>query len=201
MNHARLVDFFYEAGMLRHTPRSGYQFLGSGRESVAEHSHRTAVIGYALARLAGADPARTVLICLFHDLGEARTGDHNYVNKRYSQVFERQAIEDALCGTPFAELLELYDAHSQGAAPDAPLEARLAHDADQLDLLLNLKRELDIGNAQASRWMESVAQRLVTPLAQELAEEIRTRPHDQWWAAAVVTCQNNDVPDDKNITD
>lgn len=201
MHHDRLVDFLHEAGMLRHTPRSGYQFLGSGRESVAEHSHRTAIIGYALARLAGADPARTVLICLFHDLGEARTGDHNYVNKRYAQVFERQAMEDAINGTPFAEILEYYDAHAQGSALDAPLEARLALDADQLDLLLNLKRELDLGNSQASRWMESVAARLITPLGQELAEAIRTRPHDQWWVTAVVNCQNFDEQGDKKNAD
>ena len=54
----RLADFCNEVGMLRHTPRSGYAFLGSGRENVAEHSYRVSVLGYALARLAGADPAR-----------------------------------------------------------------------------------------------------------------------------------------------
>ena len=58
----RLTDFLNEVGMLRHTPRSGYKFLGSGRETVAEHSHRTAVIGYALAQKTGADAARTVML-------------------------------------------------------------------------------------------------------------------------------------------
>ena len=33
----RLTDFLNEVGMLRHTPRSGYKFLGSGQETVAEH--------------------------------------------------------------------------------------------------------------------------------------------------------------------
>ena len=56
----RLTDFLNEVGMLRHTPRSGYKFLGSGQETVAEHSHRTAVIGYVLAKKTGADAARTV---------------------------------------------------------------------------------------------------------------------------------------------
>lgn len=73
----RLTDFLNEVGMLRHTPRSGYKFLGSGQETVAEHSHRTAVIGYVLAKKTGADAARTVMLCLFHDLPEARTGDFN----------------------------------------------------------------------------------------------------------------------------
>ncbi|MGE4193968.1 MAG: phosphohydrolase, partial [Pseudodesulfovibrio sp.] len=34
----RIVDIFNECGMLRKTPRTGYQFLGSGSENVAEHS-------------------------------------------------------------------------------------------------------------------------------------------------------------------
>ena len=46
-----LANFFFEVGMLKRTPRTGFQFLGSGTESVAEHIFRTAIIGYTLARL------------------------------------------------------------------------------------------------------------------------------------------------------
>ncbi|MFC1823332.1 HD domain-containing protein, partial [Thermodesulfobacteriota bacterium] len=46
-----LINFFFEVGMLKKTPRTGYQFLGSGGESVAEHSFRTAIIGFALSQL------------------------------------------------------------------------------------------------------------------------------------------------------
>ena len=35
-----------------------------------------------------------VLLCLFHDIPEARTGDLNYVNKKYVKVAERKAVED-----------------------------------------------------------------------------------------------------------
>lgn len=173
----RLVAFLHEAGMLRHTPRSGYLFLGSGQESVAEHSHRTAVIGYTLARLTGADPAKTALLCLFHDLGEARTGDLNYVNQLYGKPRERDAVTDALRGTGLDEILDLWDEHHAAATP----EAILAHDADQLDLLLNLKRELDLGNPYAAHWIASAVQRLRTPLAQNLAQTIQNRDHSDWW--------------------
>ena len=78
----RITDFFHEAGHLRHTPRSGYAFLGSGSENVAEHSYRTSVIGYTLATLAGADAARVPFLCLLHNPHEARTGAFNYVNHR-----------------------------------------------------------------------------------------------------------------------
>ena len=32
-----LADLLFEAKMLKEIPRSGFQFLGAGRESVAEH--------------------------------------------------------------------------------------------------------------------------------------------------------------------
>ena len=72
---ARLTDLFFEAGMLRHTPRSGWQFLGQGKENVADHSFRVAFMSYCLAKMSGADPCHAALLGLFHDLQEARTGD------------------------------------------------------------------------------------------------------------------------------
>ena len=58
-----LANFLFEAGMLKRTPRTGFQFLGSGAESVAEHSFRTSLIGYTLAQLDDeADAGRVVLI-------------------------------------------------------------------------------------------------------------------------------------------
>ena len=178
----RLTDFFQEAGMLRHTPRTGYQFLGSGRESVAEHSYRTAVIGYALARLCGADAARTALICLFHDLGEARTGDLNYVNQRYVQTDERRAVSDAVAGTGIEqEVLSLWDEHAAGRSDEASLEGRIARDADQLDLILNLKREWDLGNPYAERWLRTAMERLRLDESRELADVIASTDHGAWW--------------------
>ncbi|MHC1741904.1 MAG: HD domain-containing protein [Syntrophobacteraceae bacterium] len=41
-----MIHFFFELGMLKKTPRSGYQFLGSGGESVADHTFRMTLIGY-----------------------------------------------------------------------------------------------------------------------------------------------------------
>ena len=44
-----------------------------------------------------------VLLCLFHDIPEARTGDLNYVNKKYVQVDERKAVEDLARTLPFGD--------------------------------------------------------------------------------------------------
>ena len=51
INFDKVADFLFEVGMLKSTPRTGYRFLGSGDASVAEHSFRTAIIGYSLARM------------------------------------------------------------------------------------------------------------------------------------------------------
>ena len=181
----RIVDLLHEVGMLKLTPRSGYNFLGSGSESVAEHSHRTAIIGYVLARLCGADAAKTAMICLFHDLGEARVGDLNYVNQRYSRPEEEEAVADAVDGTGLeAEILEFWRAHDRGRQPDAAPEERLARDADQLDLLLNLKRLSDLGNPYAMKWFDATEQRLMSDEARSLAQIIRTTDHTDWWYLA-----------------
>ncbi len=178
----RLADFFNEVGMLRHTPRTGYAFLGSGKENVSEHSYRVSVMGYVLARMCGLDPARVTFLCLFHDLHEARTGDFNYVNHRYDQCQARRALEDCVDGTGLeADVLPLWDELAAGASP----EAVLAHDADQLDLICNLKAELDKGNAFASQWLESAVKRLRSPEARELAEVVLRTDHNRWWYGRV----------------
>ena len=179
---ARLIDLIHEAGMLRHTPRSGYAFLGTGSESVAEHSYRMSVIGLVLARLAGADAGRVLELCLFHDLHEARTGDFNDVNHRYDTCRAREALADAVEGTGLED--ELLSVHDEFEARET-LEARLARDADQLDLICNLKAELDRGNAFAAQWLESAVQRLRTPWAKELAEEALAADHNRWWYGRV----------------
>ncbi len=178
MNIERLAHFLHEVGMLKRTPRSGYQFLGTGQENVAEHSFRTAVIGYVLAGLAGADQARTVFMCLFHDLHESRVGDMNYVNRMYNSTDDRQALSDALQGTGLEkEVLGLFDDLEEVES----LEAALAQDADQLDLILNLKEQQDLGNKYASKWLECAKERLRTSQGRDLGDKILEADHTDWW--------------------
>lgn len=178
----RLADLFNEAGMLRRIARSGFAFLGSGGESVAEHSFRTAIIGYALAKLSGADAALTTCLCLFHDLHEARTGDFNYVNHRYDSCDARRALADACVGTGLEDdLLGYWD---KLCANDS-LEAKIANDADQLDLICNLGEELSRGNEFAREWLDSALKRLRTDAARNMAEAILKVDPNNWWYARI----------------
>ncbi len=174
-----LANFFFEVGMLKRTPRTGFQFLGSGAESVAEHSFRTAVIGYTLAQLDGAvDVGRVLQLCLFHDIPEARTGDLNYVNKKYVVMNEPKAVADLARTLPFGEE---YRATLEEFSGRQSREALIANDADQLEMILALKEYKDLGNRYADEWYPFAVRRLKTEAAQRLAETIWTTDSTRWW--------------------
>lgn len=175
-----IVNLFNEIGMLAHTPRSGFAFLGSGEQSVAEHSYRMTLIAYCLASMVPGpvDKQKLLLMCLLHDLPEARTGDLNYVNKKYVQADEAKAIADIKGSSSFGPEFSGYlQEYNEGKT----VEAKLAHDADQLELLLVLKKESEKGNSRALQWFDRAVQRLQTQAAKTLAEEIKQTPNDSWW--------------------
>jgi putative hydrolase of HD superfamily len=174
-----IANFLFEAGMLKRTPRSGFQFLGTGAESVAEHIFRTTYIGYALGKSSqNVDVDRMIKMCLFHDLPEARTGDLNYVNKKYVEANEIKAVED-LTKTLFfgTEIRELIREFVEGKTE----EARLARDADQLEMILALKEYKDLGNKYADEWLEFSLKRLQTEPARQLAQAILETDSSLWW--------------------
>ena len=174
-----LANFLFEVGMLKRTPRTGFQFLGSGAESVAEHSFRTAMIGYTLAQMDGqADVGRVLQLCLFHDIPEARTGDLNYVNKKYVTVDEEKAVEDLARQLPFGDD---YRNTLQEFMAKQSHEALLAHDADQLEMILALKEYKDLGNRNADEWYPSAFARLQSDIAKRLAETIWDTNSTKWW--------------------
>jgi len=174
-----LINFLFEVGMLKKTPRTGYQFLGSGKESVAEHSFRMTIIGYLLSlQEPQADSMKTMLMCLFHDLHEARTGDLNYVNKRYVQIDEDKAIQDLAKGLPFSDqIVSLTREFTEGKS----VEALISRDADQLDLILSLKEQQDLGNTYAREWLHYALKRLRTEAARSMAQEILETDSTEWW--------------------
>ncbi len=174
-----IASFLFEVGMLKRTPRSGLQFLGSGSESVAEHAFRVTCIGYVLARLEpDVDEARLIKLCLLHDLHEARTGDLNYMNKKYLRADEDLAVEHMTRSLPFGE--DIRDAVGEFNSGDTR-EAALANDADQLDLILMLKEQQDLGNTYAAEWIDFALKRLKTESGKTLAGHILKTDWTHWW--------------------
>lgn len=177
----QLADFLYEVGMLQHTPRSGFQFLGSGNQTVAEHMHRASVIAFILAIMAKIDnPYRVAFMATIHDVSESRISDLNYVHQKYNQRLEDKAHSDLINSLPkniSSEIKNLIDEYEERQT----LESRLVKDADNLEWILSLKEQLDIGNERAKEWLKSAKERLKTDEARELIEYILSAKSDRWW--------------------
>lgn len=179
-----VVDLLFESHILKRIPRSGYSFLGVGRESVAEHSFVCTFIAFVMSRLVpDADVERLLGMCLLHDLAEARTGDMNYVQKRYVTADEDRAASDAFASIPFGgEWKALLDEFNHGQSR----EARLAHDADQLALMLDLKALADCGHPPPELWLQNVEKRLQTDVGKRIGESVRHTHKDEWWLKLMI---------------
>ena len=174
-----IVNLLFEARILKEIPRSGFHFLGSGRESVAEHTYLTSFVGCILAFMApDVDQLKLVQMCLVHDLSEARTGDLNYVQKRYVVADEARAMTDLTRNVPFGPYMEALFTEFREAET---LEARLAHDADQLALVLELKTLQDVGHDGPEAWLPHVMSRLKTDVAKDVARQVLETDSDGWW--------------------
>jgi putative hydrolase of HD superfamily len=101
-NLKSIANFIFEAGILAKTPRSGFAFLGSGSQSVAEHTNRMVYIGIMLSELIKKkiNKEKMIMMCLFHDFAEARVSDLNYVHQKYVRKDEERALKDAMENLP-----------------------------------------------------------------------------------------------------
>ena len=174
-----IVNLLFKARILKNIPRSGYHFLGAGKESVAEHSFSVSFIAFVMSQMEpDVDALKLIAMCLVHDLPEAKTGDLNYVQKKYVTADENKAVEDITRNLPFgsslADLINEFNA-------DRSLEAKLAHDADQLALILDLKALSDIGYDPPKKWLPFALKRLKTKTGQTLAQTIMKTEWDAWW--------------------
>ena len=177
---SQFANYLNEVGMLNRTPRSGFQFLGSGEQSVAEHMYRMLHVAFLLARMSEerVDELHLLRLVMFHDLPEARTSDHNYVNKRYVQEDLEKVLDEGTRHWPFGD--EIAACVREFEAAETPA-ARLARDADQLELLLVLKELGDLGNPHVDDWIKPLLARLKTDAGKQLAQEILATRWDAWW--------------------
>lgn len=185
----KTAEFFYELGTMRMLPRMHRQVLlqANDADNIASHSWRVAAIAWCLAELEGADPYKAAGMALFHDMEELRSGDHNWVHKRYVKVFEDEVVQDQGRGLPFEKTLQ--DARNEYKERATP-EARLVKDADLLEQLLLLREYAHAGNKEAEKWITggrehylSVLERTLTSeSAKQLAMSINETDPGAWWS-------------------
>ena len=173
------IGFLHEAGHLALQARQGWWMLGiRDPETVAEHSHRAAVVAYVLAAMEGADPDRTAVLALFHDLAETRLSDVPSIGKPYLQTADPVAVvEDQVAGMPLGAAV--VERVAEFEANDT-VEARLAREADKLELILRA-REYQAQGHDTQAWIDSSLAAMRSESGRRLAgAACELDPHD-WW--------------------
>ena len=178
-----IPKFLYEMGQLKRVKRSGWWIAGvKDPESVAEHTFRTAVIAYLLARLEGADTGRVVLMALFHDLPETRTNDAHRIVRRYAdwRDVDKKAMREQSKRLPddvANELVSFFEEFEKEVSP----EAKLARDADLLECLIQAREYQALGYHDVADWILNAQAALSTESAKKIAAECLKTDPKEWW--------------------
>jgi putative hydrolases of HD superfamily len=147
----RIADFLFEAGQLKNLPRTGWHTIRAPRESVAEHSFRVALLGYALAKMAGLGAGEESLLikaCLMHDLHEARIGDLHRLAKRYAKADEKMAEREQRRGL-------MFEKDMKNVLDDLPSKLRqYLYEADKIECAITAKEYLDAGY-DTKKWIDN----------------------------------------------
>lgn len=178
-----LVKYIFEAGMLKRVARSGWWAEKVKLpESVADHSFRTAIIAFILARMEGLGEDEARKLCtaaVFHDMHETRLSDLNKITARYIRVdekLERKVESD--------QAKELPAGLRESVLGTLKLDAKgkiLLRDADYLECAFQAKEYADIGHAGAATWIKSIEGRLKTAGAKKLLARMKDTDSNSWW--------------------
>lgn len=184
----QIVNFLFEVGTMRKLPRIHQQVLLSQdlSDNIATHSYRVSLIAWFLAKLEKVDPYKTMMMGFLHDVKEVRSGDHNYIHKKYVKIFEDEISKDQLADLPFGDLYEIDKEFEERKSK----ESIIAKDADLLDQILLLKEYAHQGNHEAEIWLSGKGKdnhinaqykNLKTESAKNLGKEILEGKVSEWW--------------------
>ncbi len=182
MESKKIVNFFFELLHLKRVPRSGFMVLGiKDVDSVAEHVFAATQIAYILGKMEGVNAERAALITLFHDNGEARTFDLCLLQKVYlgdKNDAEGKALSEQAENLPVQEeIKEMYKEFEESKTS----EAKVAFDADKLELAVQSKEFIDQGNKSAQIFINGIRKSIKTESAKKLLDIIEQTDSNSWW--------------------
>ena len=187
-NQKRIANFLYEIGTMRKLMRIHRQvFLSDDMsDSIASHSYRVAMIAWFLAKEEKADPYKTVMMGLLHDMGEVRSNDHNWIHKKYVKIFDQEINEEQLGTLPYPDLKALIDEYEKRESQ----ESILVKEADTLDQILLLREYAWAGNKEAEVLLHGkpgkektnvLLDRLKTQIGKKIGQAIYDVNPSDWW--------------------
>lgn len=185
MHTKKIIDFIFEMGQLKKIKTSGWALAGIdtiNTPSIAEHTLRSAQIGYILATMENANAEKVASMLLIHDMSEARTGDQNKVSSRYfsKTIGEKQAFEEQLIGLG-STIQKKWQKYFTEFENRNSTEGRIAKDADWLETAFQAKEFLEIGHQSTQDWIDNVEKALETNSAKKLLQEMKKTKSTDWW--------------------
>lgn len=179
------LDLLYEVGSLRHVPRSWRQFFGANVANDLEHTLRVQYIALILSRMEKQGDEGTILkMALMHDLPETRTGDQNFVQKKYVTSDEDLASHDILNGSHLEDFEDLLKRYRERTC----IESQIVKDADQLDVDLEMAEFRAQGHTLPSKYTGRKTLRdntFFTQSARILWDAIETSDPHRWQVEAM----------------
>ncbi|MCK5084331.1 MAG: HD domain-containing protein [Candidatus Pacebacteria bacterium] len=181
MANKNIINFIFEMKQLSRIKHEGWRMIGiEDPESVADHSLRSAQIGFILAKLEEYEnPCEVCSMIVFHDMAESRIGDVHRVANRYIEVEEEKVVEEQTrkldeIGEEIFEMWKQAENRSTAAGI-------IARDANWLDMAFTAKAYMEIGYKYAKDWMNNIEKSLKTKSAKELFNELKRSDSNEWW--------------------
>jgi putative hydrolases of HD superfamily len=180
-----ITNLVYEAAAVKRMRRTGWMILGDNDEGVGEHTFMTCVIAYLLTkqlqvnspeRSRGISMETVLVMSVFHDFHEARTGDLDKIAKFYMKRDQDKANRDIFKDID-DELLKTLDIYEQKKT----LESRIVYEANVIAFAVELKLLIEKGNVHAQEWLDANTKRLRIPEAVALADNLNETSSQDWW--------------------
>lgn len=155
MNPKELIEFMAIAEKLKCNTRHSWTSTGR-HESVAEHSWRLTMLAYFVQdEFPEADINKVIQMCIFHDLGEAITGDiPAFYKTQQDEETENKRIEELLETLPDyyqRKLIPLFREMNELQTPEAriykaldKMEAIIQHNEADLSTWIPLEYEANL---------------------------------------------------------
>ena len=136
MEPTDLLSILHLSEKLKDVPRHCVT-SGGRRESVAEHSWRTALMAYLVAdEFPGADMDKVIKMCLIHDMGEAFTGDIPVFKKTKADEEREEELLFSWVSTLPEPYKSEFDSLYREMAERKTVEARIYKAMDSLEAVI-----------------------------------------------------------------
>lgn len=181
MDARTFIDIMRTTGRLKDMTRHSWT-AGGRHESVAEHTYHLLMMAYFCRdEFAEADMARVMEMCLFHDMGEAFTGDIPAFEKTGADESEEARQVEAWIrslpegyreevGALFAEMNAMESTEAKIYKALDKLEAVIQHNEADLSTWIPLEYQLNLDYGQKETQFSEFF-RKVRQLAKEDSEE------------------------------